>query len=90
MFDEDGHERLGYRVTIANPGDAKARLSDLVRDVRSVALAHAMAIADLPMHHTDPFDRMLIAQAQLEGMTLVSADPKATRYPAALLATQPV
>jgi len=35
---------------------------------------HALAIGSLPPHHNDPFDRMLVAQAQIEGCTLISAD----------------
>jgi PIN domain nuclease of toxin-antitoxin system len=34
--------------------------------------AHALAVADLPQHHNDPFDRLLVVQAQLGRMTLVS------------------
>ena len=36
--------------------------------------AHALTAAALPLHHRDPFDRMLVAQAQVEGLTLVTAD----------------
>lgn len=39
-----------------------------------VTLRHAERLSTLPPHHTDPFDRMLIAQAQTEGATLVSHD----------------
>lgn len=39
-----------------------------------VTSAHALAVADLPFHHSDPFDRLLIAQAQIEGLTLLTAD----------------
>ena len=35
---------------------------------------HALAVRDLPLHHADPFDRMLIAQAQCEDLTLMTAD----------------
>ena len=41
---------------------------------------HALAVVALPNHHRDPFDRMLIAQALVEGMTLVSADAKFKPY----------
>jgi PIN domain nuclease of toxin-antitoxin system len=41
---------------------------------------HAIAIRKLPPHHNDPFDRMLIAQAQCEGLTLVTADPAIAAY----------
>jgi len=40
----------------------------------AVAHAHALQVAALPPYHRDPFDRLLIAQAQLEGLTLATAD----------------
>jgi PIN domain nuclease of toxin-antitoxin system len=46
---------------------------------------HAERAGGLPPHHTDPFDRMLIAQAQIEGMTLVTVDSKIRLYPVAQL-----
>ena len=45
-----------------------------------LSLFHAEQAASLPMHHRDPFDRMLIAQAQAEGLTLVTRDPHILRY----------
>jgi PIN domain nuclease of toxin-antitoxin system len=51
-------------------------------DVKSLEIkpTHALRAAALPSHHRDPFDRMLIAQSQLEGMTLVSADSALRLY----------
>lgn len=46
-----------------------------------VTLEHALAVGALPPHHHDPFDRMLVAQAHVEGMTLVTADERILRYP---------
>jgi PIN domain nuclease of toxin-antitoxin system len=46
---------------------------------------HALAVAGMPDHHRDPFDRILIAQALVEGMTLVSADPKFASYSVPIL-----
>jgi len=46
---------------------------------------HGLAVAGLPMHHRDPFDRLLIAQARLEGLTLVTADPRIADYDVALI-----
>lgn len=43
--------------------------------------AHAAGIANLPPLHKDPFDRMLVAQAMIEGLTLVTADPAVAKYP---------
>lgn len=45
-----------------------------------IDLSHVTRVADLPPHHRDPFDRLLVAQAQLEALTLVSADPKLAAY----------
>ena len=41
---------------------------------------HAVQAGSLPTHHRDPFDRMLIAQAQAEGLVLVTRDPDIPRY----------
>jgi PIN domain nuclease of toxin-antitoxin system len=41
---------------------------------------HALAVAELPLEHTDPFDRILIAQAQLESITLITSDTVFKRY----------
>ena len=46
----------------------------------SVNHSHAHAVAELPLHHRDPFDRMLIAQARVEGLTLVTHDEVVKRY----------
>lgn len=45
-----------------------------------VSHAHAVHVANLPLHHADPFDRLLVAQAQLEGISLVTVDPQIERY----------
>ena len=54
-------------------------------DALPVTHIHALHVAMLPRHHRDPFDRMLVAQAQLENLTLVTADPQIGRYDVALL-----
>jgi PIN domain nuclease of toxin-antitoxin system len=46
-----------------------------------VASEHAVAVAILPDLHKDPFDRLLVAQAQVAGMTLLTADPLVAVYP---------
>jgi PIN domain nuclease of toxin-antitoxin system len=42
--------------------------------------AHAMEVLQLPLHHRDPFDRALIAQARVEGFTVMTADAAFSRY----------
>jgi PIN domain nuclease of toxin-antitoxin system len=46
----------------------------------AITVAHSVAAAKLPRHHDDPFDRMLIAQASLEGLTLVTSDRRLEGY----------
>jgi PIN domain nuclease of toxin-antitoxin system len=48
--------------------------------VLAITAAHAWAAGALPRHHDDPFDRMLIAQAKTEGLTLVSRDEHFKHY----------
>ena len=50
-----------------------------------VTSAHAVEVTDLPPIHKDPFDRLLIAQAIAEGVTLVTADDVVSQYPGPIL-----
>lgn len=50
-------------------------------NVLSIGQAHALGVLTLPDHHRDPFDRIMIAQALCEGMTLVSGDGHVSSYP---------
>jgi PIN domain nuclease of toxin-antitoxin system len=50
-----------------------------------VTVTHAVAAGALPPHHSDPFDRMLIAQARTEGLQLVSVDRRFAQYDVDLL-----
>jgi len=47
----------------------------------AILSAHAVAIDALPAIHKDPFDRLLVAQAMVEGITLLTVDPKVAEYP---------
>ncbi|NPV30026.1 MAG: type II toxin-antitoxin system VapC family toxin [Firmicutes bacterium] len=49
-------------------------------DSLPVELAHALHVSTLPVIHRDPFDRLLIAQAQLENLPILTADPQIGRY----------
>jgi len=55
----------------------------------SISVEHARAAGQLPLHHGDPFDRMLIAQAQLEGLTLATPDAALGQYGVPVLETGP-
>ena len=66
-----------------------ARFEDGVResDFRSLPIEfrHAERVVELPKHHRDPFDRMLIAQALVEDLTIVTSDRQIARYDVATL-----
>lgn len=64
--------------------EAPPDLVDAVEDTGFEPLAidmdHAIEAGRLPLHHSDPFDRLLVAQARLEGLTLVTSDSQIERY----------
>lgn len=67
------------------PGDLQGALAVQGFKSLAVAMAHAYAVESLPHYHRDPFDRMIIAQAHLEGMTIVTSDRDIKHYPVAVL-----
>ena len=46
----------------------------------SITMAHAMMVENLPHHHQDPFDRILVSQATVEKMSIITRDEKIKRY----------
>jgi PIN domain nuclease of toxin-antitoxin system len=73
-------------------GKLKANV-DLVAEIAQegfqhlpITLQHGMVAGSLAQHHRDPFDRMLVAQAQLDELVLVTADPDIGRYDIQMLA----
>ncbi|MCW3063373.1 MAG: domain nuclease [Solirubrobacterales bacterium] len=62
------------------PGDFPGELDAAGMEQLRVTFEHGLAAGRLPLYHRDPFDRMLVAQAQLEGLTLVTADAELARY----------
>jgi PIN domain nuclease of toxin-antitoxin system len=57
---------------------------DVIKDegfeMLSITPDHAYAVGELPMYHRDPFDRMIIAQAKLEGLTIATQDSVFKKY----------
>jgi PIN domain nuclease of toxin-antitoxin system len=62
------------------PPDLPEQVRDSGFRLLNITADHGIAAGRLPMHHRDPFDRVLIAQAQLEGLTLVSRDSHVQKY----------
>ena len=62
------------------PDDLEAALEEARFQSLPITVRHALAVADLPAIHADPFDRIQVAQARLEGLTIVTRDGTIPRY----------
>lgn len=74
---------LGIKVANGNLTLPEKYLESLMNDgfaTLDVTMTHAQVSADLPMIHSDPFDRMIIAQARSDDLVLISADRHIRRY----------
>ena len=69
------------------PGDVEEWLVESNFQALPIHIAEAVASAELPLHHRDPFDRLLVAQAQIGRMTIVTGDEEIARYGVSLLST---
>jgi PIN domain nuclease of toxin-antitoxin system len=76
-----------WEVTIKQAAGQIVEPADLPERIRrsgfrqlSINFEHAMVAGRLPLIHRDPFDRMLVAQAQSEGLTIVTRDPRISAY----------
>jgi PIN domain nuclease of toxin-antitoxin system len=65
---------------LRSPPDLLDRVRQAPFDELSITAEHGIAAGRLPLHHRDPFDRMLVAQAQLEELVLVTGDELLGRY----------
>ncbi|HAT13676.1 MAG TPA: PIN domain nuclease [Microcoleaceae bacterium UBA11344] len=79
---EMGIKVANGKLPLPEPIDGYISSRMVLLDVQylEITAPHALRAAALPLHHRDPFDRMLIAQAQIEDMTLVSADSMFKQY----------
>ena len=79
---KNAQNRPDFRV------EAKVLRTQLLeRDYREIAITglHTTAVNDLPMLHKDPFDRLLLAQAKIEGIILITSDATLSKYPAPVI-----
>ncbi|MGW8322164.1 MAG: type II toxin-antitoxin system VapC family toxin [Thermodesulfobacteriota bacterium] len=68
------------------PPNFRRALAEQPFEMLDVNVEHAHAVGDLPPHHRDPFDRMLVAQATVEGLTIVTRDLRFEKYKVPLIA----
>ena len=79
-----------YRLgKLPHAGEAARNLPAMLRksriDVLPITMDHALAAGALPGPHRDPFDRMLIAQGQIEGLPIVTSDHAFKQYPVKII-----
>ena len=72
---------LGRSDFKVDPEVLRRGLLDAFYQELPITSAHALAASDLPQIHKDPFDRMLLAQARVEGISLVTSDAALREYP---------
>jgi PIN domain nuclease of toxin-antitoxin system len=70
---------------LAVPAEYVSLLLDAGVQPLAVSVAHAAAVEHLPPHHRDPFDRMLVAQAEIEGAAVISRDGALRPYDVTLI-----
>ena len=73
-----GVGRLEFAVPVERFLSTHLRLNRVT--LLPIEMDHAVHVATLPHHHRDPFDRMLVVQARMEEMPIISADPELDRY----------
>jgi PIN domain nuclease of toxin-antitoxin system len=70
---------------LAVPDDLHMHVLGIGLRVLGLSPDHGLGVASLPLHHRDPFDRLLVAQARHEGLTLVTADARLHAYDVAVI-----
>lgn len=75
--------KLRLDIALAEIVSSQERVNNLT--ILPITLAHVLALNDLPAYHKDPFDRLLIAQTNVENATLLSNDPQFAQYPVSVM-----
>jgi PIN domain nuclease of toxin-antitoxin system len=88
LFSVVSFAEIGIKAAIGKltvPADLHEHVVRSGLRIQGLAPDHGLAVAGLPMHHRDPFDRLLVAQACCEGLTLLTADARIAHYDVALI-----
>jgi PIN domain nuclease of toxin-antitoxin system len=78
-------KRARHPPIVVPPRDLHPSIEEQQFKLLSVEWHHVASLVSLPLHHRDPFDRMLMAQAVADGMTIVTNDRKMRRYSVSLM-----
>lgn len=74
---------IGIKASVGKlvvPDDLSGRVADAGVRTLGLSAMHGLAVAEFAVHHRDPFDRLIIAQAKVEGLTVVTADARFQLY----------
>jgi PIN domain nuclease of toxin-antitoxin system len=88
LFSVVSFAEIGVKAAIGKlsvPSDLRERVLDSGVKVLPLDADHGLAVGALPVHHRDPFDRLLIAQARAEHLTMVTADRRIAAYDVSLV-----
>lgn len=80
---------IGVKAAVGKlsvPDELRERIVDSGVRVLGLSPEHGLGVAELPLHHRDPFDRLLIAQARHEGLTIVTSDERFADYDVQIVA----
>jgi len=83
LFSVVSFAEIGVKAAIGKllaPSDLRQQVLRSGVQVLRLDADHGLAVADLPVHHRDPFDRLLVAQARSERLTIITADPRIAAY----------
>ena len=89
LFSVVSFAEIGVKAAIGKlviPADLHEHVVRSGVRILGLAAEHGLGVADLPLHHRDPFDRLLISQARAEGLTLLTADARIVDYDVAVIA----
>lgn len=81
FFEIEIKRSLGRSDFLIEPAVFQRNLGDNGYRALAISVVHTLTLASLPPLHRDPFDRILVAQAMTEGMTLITSDSVVARYP---------
>jgi PIN domain nuclease of toxin-antitoxin system len=88
LFSVVSFAEIGVKAAIGKlvvPEDLREHILQSGLRVLGLAPTHGLEVSDLPLHHRDPFDRLLISQARSEGLTIVTADKRFAAYDVAVI-----
>lgn len=83
LFSVVSFAEIGVKAALGKlrvPADLREHIAEAGVRILGLAPDHGLAVARLPMHHRDPFDRLLIAQARSERLTVMTADARMSAY----------